>query len=46
MSPSVLYCIAAAVWLVLGFASGNFMYLVLSAVFFLLGFQKRKKKDD
>lgn len=46
MSPSVLYAVAATVWLVLGFATWNVMYLVLAAVFYVLAIRKRKKGES
>lgn len=46
MSPALLYAVAATVWLILGFATGNIVYLILAAVFYVLAIKKRKKRED
>lgn len=38
--PAILYAVAATLWLALGFASWNVVYLVLSAVFYVLAIRK------
>lgn len=43
-SPSVFYAVAATIWLVLAFGTGNIMYLVLAAVFYVLAVRRRHKK--
>lgn len=43
MSSALLYAGAATVWLLLGFATGNIVYLVLAAIFYVLAIRKRKK---
>ncbi len=43
-SPSVFYIVAATIWLVLGFGTGNVMYLVLAAVFYVLAIRRWHKK--
>ena len=45
-SPSPFYAAAAGIWLVLGLATWNLIYMLLAVVFFVLAFLKRKKKDD
>lgn len=45
-SPSVLYALAATIWLILGLAGWNLIYMMLAVVFYILAFIKRKKKDE
>lgn len=44
-SPSLLYGLAAAIWLALGLATWSLVYMMLSVVFFVLAIVKRKKKE-
>lgn len=44
--PSMLYALAAAIWLVVGFLSGSMVYIALAAVFFLLAYRKRPPKEE
>ena len=44
--PSILYALAAAIWLVLGGMNFNVIYLGLAVVFFALAFKKRKSKEQ
>ncbi len=44
--PSILYALAAVVWLVTGYLSGSAMYIALAAVFFLLAYRNRKPKEE
>lgn len=43
--PSMLYTLAAVIWLTLGFMSGNVVYLCLAAVFFVLAIRQRKGRS-
>ena len=43
---TVLYALAAVIWLALGVMSWNVIYLGLSVVFFVMAIKKRKPKDD
>ncbi len=45
-SKPLLYAAAATIWVVLGFLSGNVVYLCLAAVFYVLALRSRKNKDD
>jgi hypothetical protein len=44
--PSVLYALAAVIWLVVGFLTGSVVYIALAAVFFLLAYRKRSSKEE
>lgn len=44
--PSVLYALAAVIWLVVGFLTGSVVYIALAAVFFLLSYRKRPAKEE
>lgn len=45
-SPSVFYAVAATIWLVLAFGTGNVMYLVLAAVFYILALRRWRRKKE
>lgn len=44
-APSILYALAAVIWLVLGLMSFNIIYLGLAVVFFAMAISKRKRKS-
>ena len=44
--PSILYALAAVIWLVVGFLSGSVVYIALAAVFFLLAYRTSKAKEE
>lgn len=45
-SPSILYAVAATVWLALGFATWNILYLLLAVVFYVIAIKKWKKRKE
>lgn len=45
-APSILYALAAVIWLVVGFLTGSVVYVALAAVFFLLAYRKRPPKEE
>ena len=44
--PSILYALAAAIWLILGVMNFNAIYIGLAVVFFVLAFKQRKSKEE
>ena len=43
--PSILYALAAAIWLILGLMTFNVIYLGLALVFFVLAISRRKRES-
>lgn len=44
--PVAMYAAAAVIWVILGFLTGNIMYLLLAAVFFLLALNRKRRRDE